>query len=97
MIKPFASVDASTEQEILKVLRGLRARGKTVVCVHHDLQTVRSAFDWVVMLNMRVVVAGPVAEAFTPENLSRTYGGRLTLLDQAATALGQSSRGDEPG
>jgi manganese/zinc/iron transport system ATP- binding protein len=36
-----------------------------------------------------VIAAGPVAEAFTPDNLRRTYGGRLTLLDDAATALAQ--------
>ncbi|MBG80378.1 MAG: manganese ABC transporter ATP-binding protein [Phycisphaerae bacterium] len=92
MDEPFASVDASTEEAIMDVLRELRQNGRTVVCIHHDLQTVRESFDWVVMLNMRVVAAGPVDEVFTMENLRRTYGGRLTLLDQAATALGQATR-----
>ncbi|MCH2132123.1 MAG: metal ABC transporter ATP-binding protein [Phycisphaerales bacterium] len=97
MDEPFASVDAATEEAILDVLSALRTSGKTVVCVHHDLQTVRESFDWVVMLNMRVVAAGPVTEVFTVENLRRTFGGRLTLLDQAATALGQAHRGVEGG
>ena len=97
MDEPFASVDASTEQAILSVLRELRSQGRTVICVHHDLQTVRESFDWVVMLNMRVVAAGSIEDTFTIENLRRTYGGRLTLLDQAAMALGRAHRGEEEG
>ena len=97
MDEPFASVDASTEEAILEVMRQLRESGRTVVCVHHDLQTVRESFDWVVMLNMRVVAAGPVEEVFTLDNLKRTYGGRLTLLDQAAMALGRAHHAGERG
>ena len=97
MDEPFASVDASTEEAILEVLRDLRASGRTVVCVHHDLQTAQEAFDWVVMLNMRVVAAGPIQEAFTIDNLRRTYGGRLKLLDKAAMALGRAHQAGERG
>ena len=97
MDEPFASVDAATEEAILSVLRQLRSEGRTVVCVHHDLQTVKESFDWVVMLNMRAVTAGPVEEVFTLENLRRTYGGRLTLLDQAAMALGQAHQSGQQG
>jgi manganese/zinc/iron transport system ATP- binding protein len=91
MDEPFAGVDASTERAIVELLRSLRAGGKTVVAVHHDLQTVPEYFDHVVMLNMRLVAAGPTAEAFTAANLNKTYGGRLTLLDQAAEAVRRSS------
>jgi manganese/zinc/iron transport system ATP- binding protein len=58
-----------------------------VFVVHHDLQTVRDYFDWVLLLNMRLVAGGPVEETYTPENLQKTYGGRLTLLDEAAEAM----------
>jgi manganese/zinc/iron transport system ATP- binding protein len=87
MDEPFAGVDATTERAILTLLQELRARGRTVVAVHHDLQTVADYFDDVVLLNMRLVAAGPVASTFTTENLHRTYGGRLTVLTQAAEAL----------
>ncbi|MBK8915871.1 MAG: ABC transporter ATP-binding protein [Phycisphaerales bacterium] len=87
MDEPFASVDAATERAIVDVLRALRSEGRTVLVVHHDLQTVSEYFDNVLLLNMRVVAHGPVRETFTPENLARTYGGRLTLLDAAADAL----------
>lgn len=87
MDEPFASVDAATERAIVKVLGDLRSSGKTVVVVHHDLQTVPEYFDHVILLNMRVVAHGPIDEVFTDENLRKTYGGRLTLLSEAADRL----------
>ncbi|MHC5113304.1 MAG: metal ABC transporter ATP-binding protein [Planctomycetota bacterium] len=87
MDEPFAGVDAATESAIVALLHQLRDGGKTVLVVHHDLQTVPQYFDHLLLLNMRIVAAGPTDEVFTPENLRRTYGGRLTLLDQAAEAL----------
>ena len=89
MDEPFAGVDAATEKAIIAILQRLREQGKTVFVVHHDLESVRDYFDYLIMLNMRVVAAGPVAEVFTPENLRRTYGGRLTLLDRAVEAIGR--------
>jgi manganese/zinc/iron transport system ATP- binding protein len=87
MDEPFAGVDATTERAILTLLQELKDAGRTVVAVHHDLQTVAEYFDHVVLLNMRLVAAGPVATTFTTENLQRTYGGRLTMLTQAAETL----------
>ena len=91
MDEPLAGVDAATEQVIISLLRDLRAAGRTAVVVHHDLQTVPDYFDHVIMLNTRVVAAGPTAEVFTRENLHKTYGGRLTLLDQAAQAVAMTA------
>ncbi len=90
MDEPFAGVDASTEKAIIEILQRLRADGKTVFVVHHDLETVRQYFDYLIMLNMRIVAAGPVSDVFTSENLRRTYGGRLTLLDRAVDAIGRT-------
>jgi manganese/zinc/iron transport system ATP- binding protein len=87
MDEPFAAVDAATEQAIIDLLKELRQRGRTCLVVHHDLATVAQYFDWVVMLNMRVVASGPTHEVFTDENLKKTYGGRLSLLDYAAEAI----------
>lgn len=90
MDEPFAGVDAATERAILEVLRSIQASGRTVIVVHHDLQTVRDYFDEVVLLNMRVVAAGPVSgeqSVFTQENLSKTYGGKLTLLDRVSQVM----------
>jgi manganese/zinc/iron transport system ATP- binding protein len=80
-------VDATTERAIATLLRELRSSGKTVVAVHHDLQTVPEYFDWTVMLNLRLVAAGPVDKVFTADNLHTTYGGRLQVLTQAAESF----------
>ena len=92
MDEPFSGVDAATEVAIIGLLQSMKAEGKTVVVVHHDLQTVRDYFDHVLLLNMRIVAAGSVDAVFTPENLQHTYGGRLTLLAEAAEAVARDGR-----
>jgi manganese/zinc/iron transport system ATP- binding protein len=92
MDEPFSAVDAATEQAIVGLLREMRAAGKTAIVIHHDLHTVPDYFDSVVLLNMRVVAQGPTATVFTRENLERTYGGRLTLLDEATEAMRRRER-----
>ncbi|MEM8946919.1 MAG: metal ABC transporter ATP-binding protein [Planctomycetota bacterium] len=87
--EPFAGVDAATEAAIFELLQTLRSDGKTVLVVHHDLQTVSEYFDHVILLNMRLIACGPVETTFTNENLQKTYGGRLTILDEAAEAMRQ--------
>ncbi|MXQ06346.1 ATP-binding cassette domain-containing protein [Alphaproteobacteria bacterium GH1-50] len=75
--EPFAGVDAATEKAIIGVLKSLRDEGKTVVAVHHDLSTVPDYFDDVLLLNVRKVAEGPVADVFTETALAEAYGGRL--------------------
>jgi len=73
MDEPLNGVDAITEETILSILENLRKEGKTIVMVHHDLQTVDKYFDCVVMLNRTLVSAGPIKEVFTKENLDIAY------------------------
>ncbi len=80
MDEPFQGVDATTERSIIALLQELRAKGKTVLVVHHDLNTVPEYFDWTALLNVRLIASGPVNEVFTEENLRRTYGGRVAFL-----------------
>jgi manganese/zinc/iron transport system ATP- binding protein len=80
MDEPFQGVDATTERAIVDLLKELRAQGRTVVAVHHDLQTVPEYFDWVLLLNVRRIASGPVSEIFTEENLRSAYGGRVGFL-----------------
>ena len=87
--EPFAGVDAATETAIIDVLKDLRAEGKTVIAVHHDLSTVADYFDDALILNVRKISEGPVAEAFTTEALDAAYGGRLDMTGaNAIPALG---------
>lgn len=74
MDEPFQGVDATTEIAIINILKELRKGGKTVVVVHHDLQTVPEYFDWVTFLNVKKIAAGPIKETFNDDNLTKTYG-----------------------
>ncbi|RMG47200.1 MAG: metal ABC transporter ATP-binding protein [Acidobacteria bacterium] len=74
--EPLQGVDAPTERALIGVLRKLVAEGKTVVVVHHDLQTVPLYFDRVLLLNVRAIAEGDVSEVFTEANLRATFGGR---------------------
>ena len=74
MDEPFQGVDATTEKAIIQILKELRKAGKTVVVVHHDLQTVPEYFDWVTFLNVKKIATGPVAQIFNDDNLTKTYG-----------------------
>ena len=87
MDEPFAGVDAATESAIIELLRDLKSNGKTVFVVHHDLSTVKEYFDWLILLNTRLVAHGPTDEVFTPEMLGKTYGGQLTVMTEVAEAL----------
>jgi manganese/zinc/iron transport system ATP- binding protein len=86
MDEPFQGVDATTERTIIALLRELRAAGRTVVVVHHDLQTVPEYFDWVTLLNVRRIASGPVAEVFDENNLRLAYGGRVAFLSRNGVA-----------
>jgi len=96
MDEPFAAVDAVTERSIIAIMRELRARGKTVLVVHHDLQTVEEYFDWVTLLNVRRIASGPVDDAFTEENLRRAYGGRIAFLNKTPEANEPNEIAPEP-
>jgi len=85
--EPFQGVDAPTERAIIEVLDDLADTGKTIVVVHHDLQTIPEYFDAVLLLNVRAIDSGPVEEVFTEENLRLTFGGRVGVL--ATSGVGE--------
>jgi manganese/zinc/iron transport system ATP- binding protein len=94
MDEPFAGIDARTEAAILTLLRELRDReGRSIVVVHHDLTTVRSVFDWALLLNTRAVACGPIGEAMSPENVRRAYGS--SDLGALAAAPGPAGAGED--
>ncbi|WP_274308787.1 metal ABC transporter ATP-binding protein [Solibacillus daqui] len=79
--EPFAGVDAATEKTIIDILKNLKAQGKSIFVVHHDLQTVTEYFDYTILLNKTILAAGKTEETFTPEKLQQTYGGKLLIME----------------
>ena len=85
--EPFAGVDVRTERAVLELLRALRDdEGRSIVIVHHDLETVERSFDWALLLNVRPIATGRPDEVLTPENLRRAYG--VEPVAQPAAAAG---------
>jgi len=85
--EPFAGVDIATENAIVELLQEMKHEGKTILVVHHDLQTVTHYFDWLIMLNTRMIAAGPTTEVFNQENIEKAYGGRLSILSEVMSLI----------
>lgn len=80
MDEPFAGVDATTERAILDVMESLQQEGRTVIVVHHDLETVRDYFDYLTLLNVEIIASGPIKEVFNQANLQAAYGAKTKFL-----------------
>lgn len=93
MDEPFAGVDMATETVIMQLLQQLKAKGKTVFVVHHDLNTLEKYYDWVIMLNMRLVACGKLEQNFNADTLNSTYGKSFALLDEALKLSQQKQAG----
>ena len=74
MDEPLAGVDKKTENIIIETMREFKKEGKTIIAVHHDLNTLEEYFDHVVMVNKQLIASGKTEEAFTKENIAATYG-----------------------
>ncbi len=83
MDEPFAGIDHATESVMIELLRRLVGEGKTIFAVHHDLNSVVDYFDWVLLLNMRLIACGPTKTTFTAENLHAAYGKSYALFGEA--------------
>lgn len=93
MDEPFAGIDIATETILMNVMRALRDDGKTLFVVHHDLNTVESYFDWVIMLNMRLVTCGRTSEVYNANTLMTTYGKSYALFDEALRLSNSKTQG----
>lgn len=93
MDEPFSGIDIATENAIVNILHQLKEKGKTVFVVHHDLNTVEAYFDWLILLNMRLVACGSVTEVFNADTLNMTYGKSYALFDEALKLSQEKTRG----
>ncbi|HEX5624717.1 MAG TPA: metal ABC transporter ATP-binding protein [Saprospiraceae bacterium] len=80
MDEPFVGVDTKTEQRIIAILKKLAEEKKTILVVHHDLDSVQAYFDKVILINQKLMAYGDTARVFTRENISATYSSQSNLL-----------------
>ncbi len=73
--EPFAGVDIKTEKMMIHLLMELRQAGHTILISTHDLGSITTFCDQVVLINRSILAYGNTSEVFTEENLSRTFGG----------------------
>lgn len=88
MDEPFAGVDMATEKAITELFLTLQRQGQTLLCVHHDLNTLRDYFDYVVMVNQGIIASGSLDQVLNQEHLQATFAGRLPLLENITGAKG---------
>lgn len=93
MDEPFAGVDLATETVLIGVIKDLVSKGKTVFVVHHDLNTVENIFDWLIILNLRLIASGDVKDVFNSKNLHLAYGKSYKLFDEALKLSKEKERG----
>lgn len=91
--EPFSGIDLASEKVIIEILKKLKNQGKTIFVVHHDLNTVEKYFDWIILINMRLIAYGPTNEIFTSELLNITYGKNFALFDEAIKLSQQIGKG----
>lgn len=83
--EPFSGVDSITQQVIFNFLKNLRSQGKSVFVIHHDLKNVKEHFDWVILINMRLIACGDIQTHLTTENLQKTFGQLTNIFEEAFT------------
>lgn len=87
MDEPFSAIDISTENTIIKLFKEMVKENKTIIVVHHDIYSVKTYFDWTVMLNMRIIASGPTKDVLTSENFKETYGSHLSILTEVGNIV----------
>jgi manganese/zinc/iron transport system ATP- binding protein len=93
MDEPFSGVDMATERMLMEQLHELKRKGKTIFVVHHDLNSVKSYFDSLMVLNMRLVALGPVDQVFTADVINSAYGKNSAFFGEAFRLAQNQSAG----
>ena len=78
--EPFVGIDNKSESTIMEILNELKALGKTIFVVHHDLSKVETYFDELILLNKEIIETGKVETVFVEENIARAYESQFSFL-----------------
>lgn len=94
--EPFSGVDSITSQVIFSFLKDLREKGKSIFVIHHDLKSIQEHFDWIILLNMRLIACGEVSSELTTDNLKKTYGQSTNIFEETFTLSQDRIAGVKP-
>ena len=87
MDEPFTGIDVNTEEEIMELLREMKAEGKVMLISTHNLGSVPEFCDRTILLNKTVLAEGETTKVFTQENLTNAFEGVLRRYVLSATEL----------
>lgn len=93
--EPFTGVDFTTESDLMELFRSLAKENKGIVLVHHDLSTVTAYFDELLLVSSSLIAGGKTEEVYTSENIKKTYGERVSLLEEAGMLMQKSDAGEK--
>lgn len=85
--EPFTGVDVTTEEQIIALMRDLRAEGRVMLVSTHNLGSVPDFCDRTIFVKGTVIASGPTEETFTEENLKTAFGGALRHFVLGGTDL----------
>ena len=91
--EPFSAVDQATEAVIIGILKELRDQEKTILVVHHDLKTAAQYFDQAILINTSLVFWGKTKDALSSANISRAYGQKRELFNEATSLSSKEKAG----
>ena len=82
--EPFTGIDVKNREVFHGAIQDFARSGVTALIATHDLAEVQATTDYLMCLNRRMVVYGPTATTFTPENLRATFGGQVAVFGEAS-------------
>jgi zinc/manganese transport system ATP-binding protein/zinc transport system ATP-binding protein len=85
--EPTSGVDIKTRDEVMHLLHDLNHQGITVILTTHEINAVAVHLPWLVCLNGHIVANGPPSEVITTENLLRTYGAEMPVVQYQGMPL----------
>ncbi len=84
--EPFSGVDVPTQEMFVRLFDDLGGRGTAIVYATHDLAQAQQTSDRVLLINQRLIAAGPPAEVMTAHYLHLTFGGQVIIMSHDVIA-----------
>jgi manganese/iron transport system ATP-binding protein len=93
--EPFTGVDVTTEEQIIGLMKDLRAEGRVMLVSTHNLGSVPDFCDRTIFVKGTVIASGKTEDTFTEENLKTAFGGALRHFVLSGTDLHDDEDGRE--
>ncbi len=93
--EPFTGVDVTTEEQIISLMKDLRAEGRVMLVSTHNLGSVPDFCDRTIFVKGTVIASGKTEDTFTEDNLKTAFGGALRHFVLAGRDLHDDDDGRE--